>query len=338
MSKTVEKSDGDEGFSVQERAVAQFGQGDREVDMKARSRTMDGPAPNGFGHSVAIRPGLDLNVYDIASPIPTRTSATTTAGFSIVVMLEAKGHGQIGTGRQDARNGFEYASETVYFSHVRSPTVGVIELPAGARFRFVDLRLSPRFAEAIGIAAQLDGLSRTHAFHLLSGSTVWLGSAPAPAAMLAEAQAIFKATFGRQSSDLMLESNTLRLLDESNMLLFGANSPAALAKDAVRLKTIRDLVLSDIATQWTIKDLARRAAMSATRFKSSFREQFGVPIYQFLQAARLDQARTLLIASDMRVTDIALAVGYTNPSHFTALFRKKFGSAPTDFRRVNTAE
>jgi len=47
----------------------------------------------------------------------------------------------------------------------------------------------------------------------------------------------------------------------------------------------------------------------------------------------MDAARRLLRETKQSVVDIALDVGYTNPSHFSQLFRRETGLSPSDYRR-----
>jgi AraC family transcriptional regulator len=47
----------------------------------------------------------------------------------------------------------------------------------------------------------------------------------------------------------------------------------------------------------------------------------------------MNLARQLLRETNKNVMDVALDVGYTNPIHFSQLFRKETGLSPTDYRR-----
>ena len=48
---------------------------------------------------------------------------------------------------------------------------------------------------------------------------------------------------------------------------------------------------------------------------------------------RLDEARRLLRETRKSVVEIALDVGYANPSHFAQLFRRETGLSSSDYRR-----
>jgi len=47
---------------------------------------------------------------------------------------------------------------------------------------------------------------------------------------------------------------------------------------------------------------------------------------------RMAEARRLLRETDRSVIDIGLDVGYSSPSHFAQIFRRKVGVSPTDYR------
>lgn len=64
----------------------------------------------------------------------------------------------------------------------------------------------------------------------------------------------------------------------------------------------------------------------------------GSPIYAFLQRARLDRARSLIEGGGLSVTEAALQVGYSNPSHFARLFRREFGIAPSSALGSSSSE
>ena len=48
---------------------------------------------------------------------------------------------------------------------------------------------------------------------------------------------------------------------------------------------------------------------------------------------RMNVARQLLREMKQSVVDVALVVGYANPSHFAKLFRRETGLSPSDYRR-----
>ena len=52
----------------------------------------------------------------------------------------------------------------------------------------------------------------------------------------------------------------------------------------------------------------------------------------------MDRARELLTATDMRLTDIAMEIGYNEPNYFSHVFRKTVGMTPKEYRQRHTAQ
>ena len=73
--------------------------------------------------------------------------------------------------------------------------------------------------------------------------------------------------------------------------------------------------------------------MSKFYFNRLFKSATGVTPSRHHINLRMDAARQLLRETKRSVVDIALDVGYANPSHFAQLFRKETGLSPSDYRR-----
>jgi transcriptional regulator GlxA family with amidase domain len=57
---------------------------------------------------------------------------------------------------------------------------------------------------------------------------------------------------------------------------------------------------------------------------------------EFVARVRLDHARRLLLATGRSIEAIAATVGFRSRSHFSRLFRERFGVDPSSFRRIGT--
>ena len=66
-----------------------------------------------------------------------------------------------------------------------------------------------------------------------------------------------------------------------------------------------------------------------------FKEIYGDTVFGFLLSHRLDHARVLLDAAKLQVNEVAYQIGYSNPSHFIAAFKKKFGITPKKYLMNN---
>jgi AraC family transcriptional regulator len=88
-----------------------------------------------------------------------------------------------------------------------------------------------------------------------------------------------------------------------------------------------------IAEQIPLATLARFVRLSAYHFCRAFKQSFGMPPHRYHNARRIEHAKTLLAQPTCSVTEIALKVGFSETSSFTAAFRKTTGSTPTAYRR-----
>lgn len=87
-----------------------------------------------------------------------------------------------------------------------------------------------------------------------------------------------------------------------------------------------------IASTIRLTELAALVGLGRYHFCSAFRLATGTTPHEALTRLRIAQARRLLASSRLRVTDIALAVGYQTPSAFAASFRRVVGVTPTQYR------
>ena len=63
-----------------------------------------------------------------------------------------------------------------------------------------------------------------------------------------------------------------------------------------------------------------------------FKKATGMPPYRYLTSYRIQQARQLLLFSDLSVGEIGRVCGYPDYNYFSRLFKKMEGVSPSRFR------
>ncbi len=101
--------------------------------------------------------------------------------------------------------------------------------------------------------------------------------------------------------------------------------------DSAALARIRRIIDENVTEPLTIAGLAKQSFMSESKLREVFRQQYGVTVYQYVLERRMEKARELLTEQNCRVKDVASLVGYSNISHFSEAFRKKFGCTPSEY-------
>jgi AraC-like DNA-binding protein len=82
----------------------------------------------------------------------------------------------------------------------------------------------------------------------------------------------------------------------------------------------------------SVKALARQVGTNRLKLNQGFHQVYGITPFGYLRDCRVRQARKLLVTSELSVSDVANAVGYTSPSRFATAFRQQFGINPKVFQ------
>ncbi|HYK40928.1 MAG TPA: AraC family transcriptional regulator [Thermoanaerobaculia bacterium] len=83
-----------------------------------------------------------------------------------------------------------------------------------------------------------------------------------------------------------------------------------------------------------LADVAARLEVSPFRLCRTFRRGTGSTVHRYRNRLRLAASLELLRQPRRGLTEIALALGFSSHSHFTAAFRKEYGAAPREIRRA----
>ena len=110
-------------------------------------------------------------------------------------------------------------------------------------------------------------------------------------------------------------------------------APSLEHETARRLAEIRRYMEEHLDEPLTIPALSRRACLSATTFKESFRRLYGLPVHAWLRQRRMERAAELLRSSSLSVLGVAQSVGFSSASQFTAAFRRQYGVTPAQYRK-----
>jgi AraC-like DNA-binding protein len=122
----------------------------------------------------------------------------------------------------------------------------------------------------------------------------------------------------------------LALITDELLEAVDVSEPRLSSREIERLEGARRSLVARLEEPPTLAWLARQAGLSETRLKTGFRALFGTSVFAYLRQARMEEARLLLLKRRLNVTEVALRVGYANPSKFAAAFRRQFGVSPSE--------
>ncbi len=99
-----------------------------------------------------------------------------------------------------------------------------------------------------------------------------------------------------------------------------------------KVRTIKELLCRELNCKKSLAELAEEYQLSETMLKRCFHMMYGNSVYAFVKNHRLQAAARALAETDRPIMEIALEVGYENPSKFSAAFRKCYGQSPRQYR------
>jgi AraC family transcriptional regulator len=86
-----------------------------------------------------------------------------------------------------------------------------------------------------------------------------------------------------------------------------------------------------------VTELAANVNLSQSHFSRCFKTFFGRAPKQFIVERRIERALDLMLSSDSRLCDIALACGFNDQAHFSRSFHKLMGLTPNAWRRATAS-
>jgi AraC-like DNA-binding protein len=121
------------------------------------------------------------------------------------------------------------------------------------------------------------------------------------------------------------------------LLCLALSGLAARPTEPVRLSTRDRKVLQDVRAALdeslgddiTLESLARRFGINRKKLGFGFKDQFGMPVFEYLAERRMATAFDLLASGDFSVSEVGRRVGYTHLCNFTTAFRRRYGQTPS---------
>ncbi|MBO8156890.1 MAG: helix-turn-helix transcriptional regulator [Bacillaceae bacterium] len=104
-------------------------------------------------------------------------------------------------------------------------------------------------------------------------------------------------------------------------------------KTAPNLYNVLNAIKQSYEKSWSLDEMAKIAGLSKFQFAHSFKEQFGISPYSWIQLYRIMKTQKELIHTDEKIILIAFRHGFTSLSSYNRLFKKIYGMTPGQFRQ-----
>lgn len=100
-------------------------------------------------------------------------------------------------------------------------------------------------------------------------------------------------------------------------------------QDVDKIYAVKEMLDLNHQEIGTLLDLAKSVGTNECTLKKGFKSLFGISVFQYWKSMRLETAKKLLSQDEMSVQEVANQIGYKNPQHFTAAFKKQYGMVPS---------
>lgn len=125
---------------------------------------------------------------------------------------------------------------------------------------------------------------------------------------------------------------------QSRQTVFEENQEYLSGETVERIKHVREHLIRDMERRTNLKELALEHNLSLTQLKDGFRQIYGESPYAYLRNYKMHRAAQLLRQTNRKISEIALELGYQNPSKFSEAFYAVTGRKPSDYRRENMVQ
>lgn len=135
-----------------------------------------------------------------------------------------------------------------------------------------------------------------------------------------------------QVSDGLVKIKLMELLfhltDSNERFLYQLLQPGSYANN-----NISRIMEENFTNPVSLQDLAYLSGKSLSTFKREFQATFHTSPLKWIRNRRLDKAENLLLETTLSVTEVCYSIGFENITHFSKVFKLRFGLSPSEFRQ-----
>lgn len=98
-----------------------------------------------------------------------------------------------------------------------------------------------------------------------------------------------------------------------------------------------DYIEMHVEDELSIEDIAKTIGYTKYYFSRRFKEEMGVSVTDYIKAARIERAKTLLDSTSLSIQDISDRLHFCSRSYFSTVFLETVGHTPTQYREKHNS-
>jgi len=220
----------------------------------------------------------------------------------------------------------------------QSPGVDINEWTAPhAHERQIAISVRPEFLVEHFLTSAVDMPPQLQDFVSNPKGTIGYCQLPLTAEMFAAATKMINNPFKGKLALVHTEAVTLELLCSAVESFYALPTTSAeeYTERTLRcLQMARSLLMRQLSSPPTIRQLARTVGMAETALTRGFKALYNETVFDFSLRCRMQHALTLLRDQHLSVDKVSEAIGYSHPTSFATAFRRHFGMRPIEVRHI----
>ena len=98
------------------------------------------------------------------------------------------------------------------------------------------------------------------------------------------------------------------------------------------IRRAKEFIKQNHAEDLSLGQVAKAVNTSTFYFCKMFKKGTGLNFTEYVSRVRTENAKSLLLNPNLRISEIAYEVGFQSLTHFNRVFKKITGDSPTDYR------
>jgi AraC family transcriptional regulator len=100
-----------------------------------------------------------------------------------------------------------------------------------------------------------------------------------------------------------------------------------------QIDRVKAFVEEHLSEPIRVEDLSDAVRLSKTHFSRAFKRSYGETPHEYVVRRRVEQVCHLMLTSDLALSEVALACGFSDQAHLCKRFREITGKSPAAWRR-----
>ena len=143
-------------------------------------------------------------------------------------------------------------------------------------------------------------------------------------------QNLNKHEFSSHITNNIIDTILLLLIKKYDLLVQEISNES---NDSSLIESIKQVIDNFYYQDFKLDDIADRLSQSKSTICHKFKKHTGLSIMQYKIQKQIEEAKNLLVISDMNISQIASLVGFNSASYFTKIFKDIYGMSPKEYKK-----